>query len=182
MTTPLFQDYEVGQYYRVPCVRVGNTVPSCATRGGWIPILPPFHHDAEILDFPWLHYHYDPRFLTTREYRTFHFGRPLHPHPGQWKNGVFTISPSPRTFFVGSPEYRRKKCQRMMPTFPRAEAVFMPALERAYVTHRMRRGRCPHKGIDLTNCPVIDGIVTCPAHGLRWHVDTGALAPWGKRK
>jgi nitrite reductase/ring-hydroxylating ferredoxin subunit len=36
---------------------------------------------------------------------------------------------------------------------------------------RCRRGKagwiCPHKGIALGSVPAVDGVITCPGHGLR---------------
>lgn len=33
--------------------------------------------------------------------------------------------------------------------------------------------RCPHRGASLADCPVQDGVVTCPFHGYRFDVRTG---------
>ena len=34
--------------------------------------------------------------------------------------------------------------------------------------------RCPHAGTDLSRGTLSDGVVTCPGHGLRFNVATGA--------
>ncbi len=33
---------------------------------------------------------------------------------------------------------------------------------------------CPHAGINISRGPLQDGIITCPGHGLRFDVTTGA--------
>lgn len=174
MTTP-FTAYEVGKYYKIPCVRVGSMVPACARKGGWIPVLLPWHEDKAFLRFPHHHYHYDPRFLGTRRYQGFGFAKVITRHPA----GLYD-SDSPLTFFIGPIVYRRLKCQRPMPQFPVFDRYWgrrhWPSkLEAAYAHDHLRNGVCPHKGIDLTTCPVVDGVVTCPGHGLRWNVETGKL-------
>ena len=32
----------------------------------------------------------------------------------------------------------------------------------------IHKGKCPHRGYDLTHEPVIDGVITCPLHGLKF--------------
>ena len=174
-----FHEYQVGTFYKVPCVRVGSALPACARPNGWIPILLPWHEDAAIIGFPHPHYHYDPRFLGPWEYEGFSFNKILTRHP------VITypelrVADTSLTFFTGSITFRRLKCKRVMPEYP----VFAKdwhdrhwpgLLECTYATKQLKHGICPHKGIDLTTCPVIDGVVTCPGHGLRWNVKTGRL-------
>jgi hypothetical protein len=40
---------------------------------------------------------------------------------------------------------------------------------------KMKKMRCPHHGTNLTSCKPVDGVVTCPQHGLKWNVNTGEL-------
>lgn len=40
---------------------------------------------------------------------------------------------------------------------------------------KMKKMKCPHHGTNLISCKSIDGVVTCPQHGLRWNVKTGEL-------
>lgn len=37
------------------------------------------------------------------------------------------------------------------------------------------KGKCPHRGYDLTNTPVIEGVITCPLHNLKFDPDTHKL-------
>ena len=47
---------------------------------------------------------------------------------------------------------------------------------------KMTGMKCPHRGTDLTNCPVVEGVVTCPAHGMRWRVEDGSLVKNGEKQ
>ena len=38
---------------------------------------------------------------------------------------------------------------------------------------------CPHKGADLSTVPAVDGVITCPLHGLRFFAPTGE-AIWNR--
>ena len=50
-------------------------------------------------------------------------------------------------------------------------------LEDHYSDKQLKENRiCPHRGADLsTFTPDADGCITCPLHGLKWHVETGKL-------
>jgi hypothetical protein len=146
-----FTEYEVGKYYRVPCVRTEDCRKSR-------PVFLPLHEDAALIGFPHYHYHEDPRFLDSRDYKQFSFERVFCPTVG----------------VLGPAEYRLRKCKRAMPEYPR-HMPWRISLAHAYAKEKLRNGICPHKGTDLTTCPVVDGIVTCPGHGLRWNVTTGKL-------
>ena len=165
---PVYEEYQVGKYYDVPCVRVGDVAPKCARLGGWIPVLLPFHEDAAILNFPTEHYHYDLRFIEAKLYREFYFGVVL----------TQRLVWSDNTFFSGDIVYRRLKCKRRMPVLSLSmlsNHTLATRFEAAYAHARLRNGVCPHKGIDLKQCQVVMGVVTCPGHGLQWDVKTGQL-------
>lgn len=185
-----FQEYEVGKYYKIPCVRVGSVVPACARKGGWIPVLLPWHEDASIIGFPEHHYHYDPRFLSKRAYREFSYGLVLSRHPGM--SGFSPrIANTSQTLFDGEIVYRRLTYKRPFPPYRLFEDRagremrngWPSKLETAYAHDHLRNGVCPHRGINLTTCPVVYGVVTCPGHGLRWNVETGKLVRrWPERE
>lgn len=80
-----------------------------------------------------------------------------------------------KSFFLEGIVYRRLKCRRELPPYPYEQARWLPKLELAYAHARLKNGICPHKGVNLRSCPIMNGIVTCPAHGLRWQVDSGEL-------
>lgn len=81
---------------------------------------------------------------------------------------------------LGTPALRRMKCVREFPTYPlkllSGPRGWLPKLEAAYADCKLKPGMvCPHRGIPLADVPAVDGIVTCPGHGLRWNVATGEL-------
>lgn len=39
----------------------------------------------------------------------------------------------------------------------------------------IHKGKCPHRGFDLTNIEVVDGVITCPLHGLKFDAITKQL-------
>lgn len=156
----------VGHYYRVPCVRVTEWWGA----HGWLPIIGPKHEDAEIIRFDNEHFHLDWRFVSQRLFKRMSGVR-----------GPSYVYSSPiscpdnrggRVVLEG-PTLKRRLCKRDWPALP--PLPWRAALEEAFVGKRMKNGICPHRGIPLVNCPVVDDVVTCPTHGLRWNVTTGEL-------
>lgn len=170
--------YEVGQFYNVPCVR-GAWGTDSRVRD-W-PVMGALHEDGDIIGFKWKHYHIDWRFVarphdslslregadghtTTAQHR---YARPLM----VWDRMNYLGLPAP--------VLRRRKCVRAhtLP-FDARPIKWLPKLEAAHADCKMVGRICPHRGYDLSHEPVDEnGVVTCPCHGLRWNVFTGALAP-----
>lgn len=169
--------YEIGQFYKVPCVH-GQWENVIAD---W-PVMGRLHEDGEIIAFPWKHYHIDWRFVAARiigaDYggsfpfglsRSMHvYARPLLTWPRLNSNGL------------PPPVMRRRKFQRehTLP-FDARRITWLPKLEAAHAGCKLAAGMvCPHRGYDLTHEPVdANGHVICPMHGLRWNAVTGELAP-----
>ncbi len=40
---------------------------------------------------------------------------------------------------------------------------------------KMKNFKCAHHGTNLVSCKPVDGIITCPQHGLKWNAKTGEL-------
>lgn len=163
---------QIGKFYQVPAV---YTVSWYGSFTGWVPIIGPRHEDAEILNFHYQHYHVDWRFVGKKIWST-----------ATWYRGpsscfalvVMVVDKLGRPVVTKGPELRRMRCKRDFPDFPRGAAMraWMPELERAYGRKRLKNMVCPHRGIDLSGLPAVDGIVTCPGHGLRWDIKTGKLS------
>ncbi len=52
------------------------------------------------------------------------------------------------------------------------ESVMTPTkyISKSKLKHQcIHRGKCPHRGYDLTQIPPIDGVITCPLHGLKFN-------------
>ena len=39
----------------------------------------------------------------------------------------------------------------------------------------IHKGKCPHRGFDLSNEPIKNGVITCPLHSLQFDGDSGKL-------
>lgn len=158
--------YEIGKYYKIPCVQIVNDL-SWAKIGEWVPIIGPKHEDTEIINFPAEHYHIDLRFITERAFeRISHFSVVLHdvdtttPHCGE-------------TPYIDRVYLRRRKCRRQNPIYPHGRAFWMNPLREKYAEARLKCLTCPHRGIKLSNQKPVHGHVVCPGHGLIWNVETG---------
>lgn len=157
-----------GKFYQVPCVKVTEW----HRFKGWLPILGPFHEDAEFVKFPWMHYHLDWRFVPQRVFDDMSAYRgPAYVHASviQCPNrmGDITIS--------AGPELKRMKYKRPTPAYPSSAATWLPQLTDKYVDAKIVRGLCPHRGIPV-EAMVRDGdILTCPGHGLRFSASTGRI-------
>jgi len=185
----------IGQLYLVRCVRVAGPVGSrkrlrdgVGTKGcegmlpGWWPVIGPEHEDAALFDFPHQHWHFDLRFLSTKQLEN----RMRRPFGGSMHDVAEMLSfPLTNHGDLSAPEYRKRRCFREQPdwsawltaTRPRRPDK-MAKLERVTLAggQTLKACRvCPHRGLHLGSMPVVDGIITCPGHGLRWHASTGEL-------
>lgn len=155
----------VGNFYLVPCLPVKDKfyrgMPGTGVNNAWFPVLGTRHTDAEI-GFPWLHYHPDWRFSKDG-----------------WPSDMSHVVNLPDGDIGGvaqdiQPVYRRLKCRRNMPVFPRASH----ALEAEYVGREVECGKCPHRGHPLHNLPKdARGFLVCPGHGLQVNTHTQTVTP-----
>lgn len=167
------QHFEVGKFYRVPCVLAHKRF---ACGAGWVPVIGPLHEDAEIINFQDEHFHIDWRFVTERMLkRAQYFGamseftRPIQIRTSKLYGDQDKI-------VLDGPVVKRLLCHREFGTYPRRPARWQPVLDAVYRDCKLKPGMvCPHKGIPLESVRAVDGIVTCPGHGLRWNVETGEL-------
>ena len=169
--------YEIGRFYNVMTV-IGSL---SGIKNAW-PVIGGKHEDSEIIDFPHFHYHIDWRFVSQRklslslaslfaERRLFDrerlYGLILH------EGSVNSDLPEP--------VIRRRKFRG---DFEEIIGVYPPApwkrqLQIAYQDYRLKKDMiCPHRGLSLKSCQIINDVVTCPGHGLCWNVKTGKLIGW----
>lgn len=167
----------VGQTYWVPCVlgtffNVGfHKIPA-----QWWPVIRPAHEDSKYLpkfrttwvdeDGEWvqkdetyyekddqdLHIHVDPRFAHEDLYT------PYERANGDWHNILTIQSDTERRLLV---------CLREMPV-QRLFTGFGPRFVDDHKGKKLKCMRCTHKGVNLSSVPVVNGVITCPAHGLRY--------------
>jgi hypothetical protein len=158
----------IGKLYSVPCVVLARGLSAVRKAGSMVPVMGPLHEDAKYFAVKDHHYHLDFRFIEARQWREL--------------NDLFRL---PMTVVVTQDQVARvavvrMKCKRAMPTFPEAPRPEpMVRFESDYVDKAMcpKAMICPHRGLCLKGLPVVDGAVTCPGHGLRWNVETGAMVP-----
>ena len=192
----MIEPWRIGHRYRVPVVR-GHW--HGMLRAHVWPVIGPVHDDADHLDFPQRHWHLDGRFLSDWNWQTvgYHAARVLSgPRiqvtgnfaglPMGWKGcAAIVLLQHPagdhRMDSVPLPPRRLPLRRQPPPELHRYYDRFtfqgrFTALQHAYRNHRLRGPVCPHRGANLTGQPLDpDGCITCPLHGLRWHVRSGAL-------
>lgn len=160
----------VGKFYRVPAVRVARWH---GWRDIWIAVIGPKHEDAEIVGFPWQHFHVDWRFVQRRIFDQLSWIRGptyVHAYPIQDPDGAGT------KVILEGPVLRRMKCKRTLAgPFPREAAHWIPKLEEKFACARLVNGLCPHRGIPVSAMHRDGDVLTCPGHGLRWSATTGEL-------
>lgn len=166
----------VGAYYKVWTV-YGNWYGQYAN---W-PVIGPKHRDKHCLNFDYEHYHLDARFLRGPEGDQ-HFWERASASP-------LMTSKSLNQEGLPEPVLRRRKLLRLRSPFldsPKLAAA--PAKHETWKCHfdewtgkqakRDERGLiCPHRAVSLAGQPVIDGVVTCPLHFLRFDAATGVILP-----
>lgn len=177
---------KVGEHYWVPSV-TGNYY---GIVDHW-PVLGPKACDRPHIDIDPLHYHIDPRFIAAGTWRKLPRNTALGArmwtpwnglafYPLIAEPGYLPADWSPPLEGLPAPRNLLLQCLRPMDDRARAfaDAEFMDGLRAAHADKRLGPNMtCPHKGACLKSQPVVDGVVTCPQHGLRWNVATGELVP-----
>lgn len=172
--------YQIGKFYMVQSVYAERWFEKFT---GWVPVIGPKHEDAELINFPAEHWHVDWRFAgehLVSALLKLRFNileqcdqRLLYAYPVQeFEQGMGGRNGRKIVKEIG---LRRMKCKREWPDFPRDRAVWQPRLMREFACTKMKNMRCPHRGIPLDTVPAVDGVITCPGHGLRWNITTGEL-------
>ncbi len=148
-----------GRMYLVPTVKA-----KWIGRLGIWPVIGPLHEDAEIFNFDKDHYHVDARFLPPRFHKPEKaFVYPLH------ADAITAV-------------WRRRKCIRAyvpytLPGGRDTSPVFV--LRGIFAGHQCERGKggwiCPHRKASLGSLSPVNGVITCPLHGLRIDAETGIV-------
>lgn len=156
----------VGKFYEVPAVRVSEWHRFV----GWLPVIGPFHEDAEIVGFKPHHFHADWRFMPQRLWKYFkdwrteggHFGWPIQCPDNRGKRVI-----------LEGPTLKRMTYKRDPGRFPIQNARWLEPLGRAMACAKLTNGVCPHRGIPVSAMHREGDILTCPGHGLQWNAITG---------
>ncbi len=116
------------------------------------PVINHFHSDKENGQ-DYKHYHVDYRFIEMKG------DRPKK----RSKNHVY--APEVR-ISKGSIEYYPLECIRQENLFITPKEL----IKKSKLKHNcIYKNKCPHRGYNLSNEPIIDGVITCPLHGLRFN-------------
>src|SRR6266404_1405733 len=160
----------IGQFYRVPAVRVKNW---CGFSGR-LPVIGPKHSDAEIVKFPWPHWHIDWQFAPTKAWNYAYavrdpgyvYGRPIQ-CPNNRNEVVVQEGPADRLM----------KCKRPLPPYIKSPSSWkedwIKELRKAFCDSKITNGLCPHRGIPASAMIREGNILTCPGHGLQFDAGTG---------
>lgn len=157
-----------GRYYLVPVV----TAKWNHLLAEW-PVMGSLHTDAEFFEFKKEHYHVDGRFLTKRQIefaesqcRTLAAevqAVPLHAYPGE---------PS-----LPKPVLTKRRCWTPSLPYEHGDRTPIQNIRRHYAGTQCAIGKggwiCPHRKVSLGSVKAIDGIITCPLHGLRFDATSG---------
>jgi hypothetical protein len=149
----------VDNYYWVPCIV--NSVGEMFGKPSYslTPVIPHPHNDIENGQ-PELHYHTDTRFFD---------GGALH-----YNNFM--------VWFVDYEQHLRPLYDKNRPLEYfrlqlRGNTVFyktqVELISKSKLKHKcIVKGKCPHRGMDLSNVIPVDGVITCPLHSLRFNALT----------
>lgn len=185
----------VGEFYLVPTVRY----QWFNLKANW-PVFPSFHEDKEHLNFPWPHYHVDPRFIApsvaerVEAWGGGHLGTLAQTHPLSIRTrkavsenrygdrGVdihqAALDTEPHPDIV----WRPRQCHREQPQYIFGDAEPIQRLREAFAVQQCPRNKagwvCPHKSYPLGSVEPDDrGVITCPLHGLQIDAQTGTVLP-----
>lgn len=160
-----------GQYYLVPVVR--------AVWDGHLdhwPVIGPRHTDQQFFNFEHEHYHIDGRFLSKRQRGYAEHG---------WYSLAAQIQRTPLMTAgnfnrdMPKPVLAKRKC--WTPNLPYEHHHETPVKEliRHFAGSKCASGKagwiCPHQKAPLGSVEIIDGIITCPLHGLRINAASGEV-------
>jgi len=160
----------IGKSYRIPCIQVDGFG---GVSGGFIPIIAGEHEDAEIIRYPYQHFHVDWRFVSERVFK-------YYADRGESRVFAHVILREDlhgRPVAIGQPVIKLRKCRRSLPAYPHALAFWNKELATKFACAKLINGTCPHRGVKVSEMMRDGDILTCPGHGLRWNAITGAAVP-----
>lgn len=144
-----------GKYYRVLCVKTD------ALNDVFYPVIDHPHNDTENGQEE-VHYHIDPRFMGTsvtegKQYTVY------TPAPGMRIRESRVLQ---KEYFM-----LMYNGSQMLSEDDGITPVNMIA--RSKLKHRcIHKGKCPHRGYDLSGVEAVAGVITCPLHGLQFNAET----------
>lgn len=155
--------------------------------GEWAPVAGPAHYDPDVDPRVPEHWHVDWRFASDAlwTYATTHDGYRTERGP-VFMTALGAPPPAGRCYRVvvqaaGRPvRWKAATYARVPPEYDHQDSPFFAAFEEAAEARGLRLApgcrACPHQGVPLAaGPPPRAGVATCPGHGLKWDLATGAL-------
>jgi hypothetical protein len=163
---------KVGRFYLVPTVyAIWHDL-----RSDW-PVIGPLHTDVEFFDFKHDHYHLDWRFLSARQ----------RSQASTWRESpAADVQAAPLHAYIGEPElpkpvWTKRRCNRLDAPYEHGDKKPIKDLREHFSGVQCERGKagwiCPHRKASLGSVAIVDGVITCPLHGLRIDAATGLTLP-----
>lgn len=157
---------EIGELFLVPCV-VYNLM-STDKKIKLCPVINHPHNDIENGQ-PETHYHIDYRFVGRSEkYKSFFRQR---------RSGIeYVFYPAMFRPELNSSFKSLEYFAMRLVTTNQINETSVIAIAKSRLHHQcIHKGKCPHRGYDLSQTVAIDGVITCPLHGLKFDEKTGKV-------
>lgn len=174
----------VGTYYMVPAIQwsFSYTWDAVSPTSQWWPVWGRKHNDIEFFDFKHQHYHIDFRFLTKRQWKEFE---------NSWRPPRATVQAQPLNHVrlpngPPKPKLIKMRCSTADTTYDFPTAPQVLAIQAAYAGKQCTKSKlgfiCPHQRFQLGSIAPVDGVITCPLHGLRIDAATGVALTQDERR
>lgn len=152
---------EIGEKYIVPCIVKRNFNDKAIKV---VPIIDSPHNDRENGQSE-IHYHSDTRFIICKDERD--EGRV------EFEDDIFEINSHRVELGIdGEMEHHVLPVISTKHTFP-TQLTF---IRNSNLRHKcIHKGKCPHRGFDLSREKPVNGKITCPLHGLVFDEKTGEI-------
>jgi hypothetical protein len=188
----------VGRPYLVPCVDLSiystQDWDYCGFRLAFrlrmltrIPVIGHSHKDPE---FPGAggekqHIHLDVRFMNEMELEVWDITKRTLTNDNFNGFPTIPIVPSFADERSLTPTLKSRYCKRLMPNYREAAFTgeYYQAFEDRFESSKIKLDKpiCPHQGTPLGGISAVDGIVSCPTHGLGFCAKSGAMVRKTKR-
>jgi len=145
----------IGESLLVPCVINGYNIT---------PIVNHPHNDVENGQ-PETHYHADYRFIHFFE----EHNTPII------ENGIeYTVSDKTRITKTNDIQIKYFSLIVIRTSYGGVNSP--DSISKSKLKHKcIHKGKCSHRGFDLSQVEPVDGVITCPLHGLRYNAETKQL-------
>lgn len=173
--------YIVGKRYEVMALELGKPFPkgngNDVTIAEWhgftglLPLLNWFSEDEHFIagHQPHLHAHIDWRFLRKHAFQQIRetmVRMGFRAHGAEITLHVIQIDREWMKYL--RPTFTTMRCRRELPMPDFEVAHWRESLDAKYPCAALANGRCPHRGVPASAMVEVDGMLVCPAHGLRF--------------